>query len=296
MNMKIIYIVLIVIGVILLWWLYRRNFKQLKCPSVCLITGGVKTGKTLLTSCLAIRDYKSRMFKYRIHKFFHKKSTKEMPLFYTNSFICFGKGKSVFNKETGMYENVIVRKHKYDQNIRYLSTSDLLREHRFNYGSVIFIQECSLLADNMDYNDKERNVDLSLFQKLIAHETRGGCIYYDTQSILDSHYSIKRVTSTYFFIQKNYNCFLFHLLYVREMINQENGVNNFIDDVDTTTRKVLIPFWYHWKYNRYEYSYLTDKLDKSDKPYDDKNKSLVSFNPLYIARSMKSNVGKEEIK
>ena len=55
-------------------------------------------------------------------------------------------------------------------------------------------------------------INLSLFNKLIAHETRGGAIYYDTQSILDSHYSIKRVASTYLFIQKNINFFLFHVI------------------------------------------------------------------------------------
>lgn len=136
------------------------------------------------------------------------------------------------------------------------------------------------MADNMDYNNQERNVELSLYNKLIAHETRGGALYYDTQNALDNHYSIKRVASSFYFIQKNRNFLLFHVLWVREMISQDLGSNDFNDDIDTTTRKVLIPFWYHHKYDRYEFSYLTDDL-----PLDDEKpvfqSGITSFNPLY---------------
>ena len=144
------------------------------------------------------------------------------------------------------------------------------------------------MADNMDFKNVDRNIDLSLFAKLIAHETRGGQLYLDTQSVLDVHYAFKRVSSTFLFIQKNVNFGLFHILYVREMINTENGVNNFTDDVDETTRKVLIPFWWHHRYDRYEYSYLTDSLDVSETDFKRKG-GLVSFNTKYIERSMKKN-------
>lgn len=266
----------ILVLIIVLYVLYRKNFKILKVPSVCLITGGVKCGKTLLSVNLATKDYRRRYLKYWIKKNIFQDKKVECPLFYTNS-ISFSFGNRKRKK-----------KHKLDKNIRYLNTDMLLRCTRFNYGSVIFVQECSLLADNMDYNDKVRNVDLSLFNKLIAHETRGGAVYYDTQSVYDSHYSIKRVCSTYIFIQKNINFLLFHVLYVREMINTENGVNDFTDDIDSTTRKVLIPFWYHNRYDRYEFSRFTDTLDTGgDKSYSDK---LVSFNPLYIERVDKRSV------
>lgn len=262
MNGNIVLIIFILIVVLIIWLVVRKNFKILKVPSVCLITGGVKTGKSLLSVNLSTKDYIRR---YRAWwfatKVFRKKL--EMPLYYCNCYIRFGRLHNKLNK-----------------NIRFVNLDLLNRNIRFNYKSVIYLQECSLLADNMDFNNKERNVDLSLFNKLIAHETRGGALYYDTQSILDSHYSIKRVCSTYLFIQKNYNFLLFHILYVREMINTENGINNFTDDVDTTTRKVLVPFWYHKRYDRYEYSYLTDKLDtKLTKPSF--RTGLLSFNDLY---------------
>lgn len=265
-------ILLIIIAVIVVYIIYRKNFKLLKTPSVCLVTGGVKTGKSLLCVNLACKDYKRRYRKWWLVTHLFRKKV-EKPLFYTNVKFSFGNLNSK-------------HRHRLDENIRQVTTSSLLREERFNYKSVIYIQESSLMADNMDFNNVDRNISLSLFNKLIAHETRGGCIYYDTQSPLDNHYSIKRVSSTYFFIQKNLNFGLFHILYVREMINTENGVNNFIDDVDTSTRKVLIPFWYHHKYDRYEFSYLTDELNKSNE-YFKKNNGLVSFNPKYIELSDK---------
>ena len=82
-----------------------------------------------------------------------------MPLFYTNVKFSFGN----INKE---------KRHRLDKNIRLVTNDLMLRNVRFNYGSVIYVQECSLLADNMDYNDKKRNIELSLLNKLIAHETK----------------------------------------------------------------------------------------------------------------------------
>ena len=277
-NTILFIVVACVILAIVLYIAYRKNFKILKVPSVCLITGGVKTGKSLLSVNLAIKDYKRR---HRKWWFMTKILRKEMeePLFYTNVEVRF---KSIKKNDKGEYKRV----HRLDKNIVQIKLDHLERKFRFNYKSVIYIQESSLMSDSMDWKDEGHNVELSLFNKLIAHETRGGAVYYDTQSPLDNHYSMKRVCSTYFFIMKNLNLLLFHVLWVREMINTENGVNNFTDDVETSMRKVLIPFWYHHKYNRYEFSYLTDDLPKDNEttPY---HYGVVSFNPLYNQRADK---------
>lgn len=268
-----IWFLLIAIGVIVLYIVYRKNFKILKVPSVCLITGGVKCGKSLLSVKLSIRDFRARHRKWWFFRYILRDKKKEEPMYYTNVQVSFG---SIKRKKP----------HRLDRCIKLCTLDSLLRMERYNYKSVIYIQEASLMSDNMDFNNKVRNVELSLYAKLIAHETRGGALYIDTQSVLDVHYAFKRVASTYFFIQKNMNFLLFHILYVREMINTENGVNTFQDDVDTTTRKVLIPFWYHYKYNRYEYSYLTDDLKVSNES-NVKHHGVISFNPLYMQHADK---------
>ena len=267
-----VYIVFFIIIFFVLHYIYRKNFKILKVPSVCLITGGVKVGKSLLSVNLSIKDYKRRHRAWWFKKHLFLKDDEE-PLYYTNTTLSFGN----LNKH---------KRHKLDKNIVNITKEHLLREYRFNYKSVIYINECSLLADNMDYNDKERNIDLSLFNKLIGHMTKGGALYYDTQSPLDSHYSIKRVCSTYFFLFKSVNFFLFRIIYLREMINTDIGVNDFEDDVEFTMRKVLVPFWYYHKYDRYEFEYLTHDLPLNNEPCKFKQ-GLVSFNPLYIQRSDK---------
>lgn len=281
MSNTILWILIIGILFIALYVIYRKNFKILKVPSVCLITGGVKCGKSLLSVKLAIKDYRKRHRIWWLQTHILKKQIEE-PMFYTNVTISF--------RNIAYKQGQKGKPHKLDKNICQLELNHLLRLERFNYKSVIYVQESSLMADNMDFNNQIHNVDLSLFNKLIAHETRGGVLYYDTQSVLDNHYSMKRVCSTYFFIQKNINLFLFRVLYVRELINDENGVNNFTDDVDETTRKVLIPRWYYKKYDRYEFSYLTDELtlnNNSTKYHD----GIKSFNRLYIARADKRKKG-----
>lgn len=285
----------LIIGVlfIVLYFVYRKNFKVLKVPSVCLITGGVKTGKSLLSVYLAIKDYKSRHRRWWwVTHVFGRKI--EEPLFYTNVQISF-RNIAHYDKH-GVYFKKR-KQHRLDSKIVQITLEHLQRQFRINYKSVVYIQESSLMADSMDWKNLDRNIELSLWNKLFAHEGRGSAMYYDTQSPLDNHYSMKRVSSTYYFIQKNVNFLLFHILWVRELINNENGVNAFNDDVETSMRKVLIPFWYHRKYNRYEFSYLTDDLPllNNVQPY---HYGVVSFNDLMTLHADKrvKEVKKDETK
>lgn len=277
MSKPLITLIVVCIILLILYFVYRKNFKIIKTPSVCLITGGVKTGKSLLSVNLAIKEYKRRYKNWWIKtKIF--KSKCEKPLFYTNTLISFGniKGK---------------KKHKLDKNIRTIELAHLLREKRFNYGSVVYVCESSLMADNQDYKNERRNAELSLFNKLFGHSSKGGVLFYDTQCTLDNHYSIKRVLSTFFFIQKSVDFFLFRVLYVRELVNSDIANNNFNDDVDNTTRKVLVWRWYYKKYDRYYFSYLTDNLEHDSKKFESYNGGLISFNPLYRHLSLKDKDG-----
>lgn len=277
MNTTLIYILLGVALAVFLYFLYRKNFKKIILGCVTLVTGAVKTGKTLLCVYLAQKKYKKI---HRIWKFKTKilKKKIEEPLFYTNVWITFGNGR---------------KPHKLDKNIRLIELAHLLRLKRFNYGSVIYIDESSLMADSQDFNNAIRNTCLSLFNKLIGHETKGGLLFYDTQAPEDNHYSIKRVMSNYHFIQKSRNFILFRVLYVREMISKDLGENNFNDDIDTTTRKVLIGRWWYHHYDRYYFSYLTDKLPKKSRNPKFYKGNLNSFNPLYRKLSLMNKKTRE---
>lgn len=276
----IIFILIIVAVVCLLYWRYRKNFKNLVTCCICLITGAPKTGKDLLQNDKAPSDFKKVHRAWSIHNFFcklfKKENKEEEPLYYVNYEFSFRNYRKAREKKV----------HKLDRCVMQLTKAHLLREVRFNYRSVISITEASLLNDNMlsvkVKDGEDVNIPLSCFYKLIGHETKGGKLYLNSQALPDLHYAPKRVCSNFFFIQKNINFLgLFHVLYVREMINQDIGNNNFIDDLDTTTRKYIVPFWVHKRYNRYEFSKFTDDLPKSNEPYDI-NKGLVSFNEQYV--------------
>lgn len=282
------FILILLIGglALFIYFRIRKNFKLLNVPSFALVTGGVKCGKTELTCCLSHKDFKSIhrrwAFQRWVCKLLRRPFLTEEPLFYTNGRTSF---KSLHSK----------RPHKLDRCIRQLTLDSLMRTERFNYKSVIWIQEASLLADNMDFNNIDRNIELSLWCKLIAHETRGGKVYIDTQSVLDLHYAFKRVMSSYIFIQKRVDFWLFSIIYVREMINTDSGINNFTDDVDTSTRKVILPRWWYKRYDRYEFSYFTDDLTKSDSKFISRN-GLLSFNPKYREKADKRIKPKEVVK
>lgn len=273
MNETLIYIGLAVFGVLMLWFIYHRNFKRIVTPCVALICGAVKVGKSLLAVWLSMKKYRSVHRKWWIVTHIFRKDIEE-PLYYTNTAVSFGSLKKK-------------KRHRLDKNIRQIELEHLLRMKRFAYKSVCYINESSLMADNQDFNNQKRNAQLSMFNKLFGHETKGGQLYYDTQSPFDNHYSIKRVVSNYLFVQKSRNFFFFRVMYVREMINEDIGQNNFNEDVDFTTRKVLIWRWWYKKYDRYYFSYLTDRLSKRTKKPKWYKGGLVSFNPLYRVLSLR---------
>ncbi len=274
----------VALGLFLFFYIKHKS-KMLNLPSITLITGAPKTGKTLLNTYLAIKEYKKLHRQWFIRHIFKKDI--EEPLFYTNASISFANVNDPF-KITKNGQKIL--KNKLDKNIVKLSLNSLLRLERFNYKSVIYIQELSLVADNMYYQNKNDNINMSLFTKLIAHETKGGKVFLDTQSILDTHYSFKRVCSTFLYIESSRNILIGRLLNVRQLVNIDGvTMNNFNSDSTDSMKKVFVPFWYYKKYNCYEYSYITDDLPLvPNDPY--KKDTLISFNKDYVKATTNDNL------
>lgn len=217
-----------------------------KSGNMLLVTGGIKTGKTTL----AVRMAYKRLRMQRIKVWFYNNFGR-----YWKSI---GKRKLQEPKpRPELYSNIPL-------NTPYipLTTSLLNRTERFIYGSVVYICESSLVADSMSFKDPELNERLLLFNKLFAHETRGGYLIYDTQSINDNHYAVKRCLSTYIWIQKMLKFPFFCLMFVRELkFSDDNStVNTFDQDVEKNLQWVIVPKS-TWKlFDCYCYSILTDHL------------------------------------
>ena len=165
-------------------------------------------------------------------------------------------------------------------------TFDLLeRTKRFRYGSVVYLCEASLVADSQYIREQLVNERLLLLCKLIAHETRGGYLFVDTQSILDLHFSFKRTLSSYFYIHHTTKIPFFCLSWVRELkFSEDNSVvNTFQEDVEKSLQLVIIPKKVWKMFDCYCYSALTDHLEVVDQVVsieelpDLKARKIVSF-------------------
>lgn len=272
----------VLVLVCFLYWAYRRKFKKIVTPCVCLVTGAPKSGKDLLQADRAPFEYKINYYVWKLIKCpirkLLKKPMPEMPLFYVNQPFSFGK----LGRKTP---------HPLDKNIRYVTYGLLHREERPTYKSIVWLSELTLVADQMlakPHNKEDSlvvevtNTELTLLCKLFGHETHGGKLFCNTQNVQDVHYAFKRVASSFYFVQKCVNIRpFFHVLYIRELLSSDNDAQNVVTtDLDNDMKIYLVPWWVHKRYDRYFLSYLTDSLPISDRK--DYPKEIVSFNERYI--------------
>lgn len=256
----IILLVLLVLAV----FLYFKFIKHLKIGCICLVTGGVKTGKSTLSVATALREYRLALFSWRVNKFFctlFKKKIPEMPLFYSNVPI--------------KVKNFVP-----------LQLEHLLRKKRFNYKSIVYLQEASLLCDSQLIKDKDLNNKLMLFFKLFGHATHGGKLIIDTQSICDTHYSLKRSLSNYIYIHHIKKLPFFIVCYVRELMHSEDNstINVVTKDVEDDLKKIIIPKRVWKKFDCYSLSSFTDFLVKDNQIVEVKKlkvDNMVSFRPEF---------------
>lgn len=259
MNNSIVILLLVGLGFFLFRWIMSK-FKVPKIGAMALVSGGVKCGKSTLSVAIVMSEYKKRTRRIKFRNFFRKmfgKPLQELPLIYSN--IPLG--------------------------VPYVELTDdlLLRKKRFVYGSVIYCCEASLVADSQLFKDMELNERLLLFNKLIGHETKGGCVIYDTQCIGDCHYSIKRCLSEYIYVHHLTKWIPFFLLaYVQECrySDDKSTINVQDEDVENKLRRVIVPKSTWKKFDCYCYSSLTDDLPVENKVVeasDLKARKILSF-------------------
>lgn len=197
-------VILLIVTVIVAIFVASR-VKRLRYGNLTLITGGVKTGKTQLSVCLAVKQYKRQLAKWRkacrrARRRFEPMP--EKPLLYSNMPI----GRRGDSYAPLTIDLVTLRK-------------------RFVPGSVVYYNEASLIAGSKDIKDEELNDHLLKFFKLCAHFTMG-YVFLDTQSPHDCHYTIKRSLSTYFTIYRRLTLPFVSLLWLREnmLVDGDNTV------------------------------------------------------------------------
>lgn len=255
--------ILLLILVLIVFVIITRKFKKPKIACVALVTGGVKAGKSTFSLALALSKYKSQVRKVKFANFFRRLFRRE-PL-----------------EKPLLYSNVPLA-------CDYVPLTDdlLLRKQRFVYRSVIYAQEASLIADSQLIKNLDINQRLLLFNKLIGHETKGGYLVYDTQSINDNHYAVKRCLSEFFYVHDTIKFLPFVLLvHVRELRYSDDSqeLNIYDSDIEDSLKTVMISKRVWKKFDAFCYSILTDHLPVADKIIsgrelpDLKARKIVSF-------------------
>ena len=255
------WIIFIILAIVVFFVL--RKTKIPKVSSICMVTGGVKSGKSTFSAYMALKLFRKQRLRYKLANVFLKllrKPIRDLPLLYSN----------------------VPLKTKYVP----LTDDLLLRKKRFAYGSVVYAQEASLIADSQLYKNLDINERLLLFNKLIGHETKGGYLVYDTQSINDNHYAVKRCVSEYFYVHDTIKWIPFVLIiHLRELRYSDDGqeINVYTEDVEESMKTVVCSKRVWKKFDCYCYSILTDHLPVEneivDKTHDKDLKAheIVSF-------------------
>lgn len=237
-NEKTILVILIVIAVLfVLHWL-NKKFKRLVLPNVFLVTGGVKTGKSLLSVHLVRKLRREVLIPYYIRSFFRRLFGMEV------------------DKKPMVYSNIPLRDIEYCP----LTKDIVLGQVRIPDKSIVFIDEVSLFADSMNFKDFNTNNQLLRFVKLFGHYSHNGYLICNTQSLSDCHYAFKRCLNSYLYIYSRTKLPFVTCMEVREMLYSADSsmINVSNEDIQLTMRKILI---WNSTYNKYDslcYSIFTD--------------------------------------
>lgn len=224
---------------------FMSRFKSCAVGSLTLVDGGVKTFKTGFSIYLGVREYKRALRSVKFANFWRNifnKPKEELPLLYSNIPLAI----------------------PYVPVTREILTGKVRVRRR----STLILDDASLVADSMLFKDKDINDRLLYFNKLWGHMSHGGHLIYNTQSLSDLHFSVKRSLSEYFYIHHtNWNWPFFIIAYVLECRYSDDGSVTFTQNADLSEnlKKVLIPKKYAKYYDKYCYSILTDDLPCEDR-------------------------------
>lgn len=269
--------VIVLIGLfVLILFLYFKFNTFRKFPTVLLISGAVKSGKSFVSVSIAKRLLRLQRFKvwfFNVVCYFPKLLLNKI----------FKKNYTLWHKLPVLYSNIPLFKTKYYQ----LTTSILKREVTIIPKSIVFIDECSFTADSMSYKDSNLNDSLLQFVKLFGHMSKGGYLILNTQSLSDLHYAFKRSIGDFYYIYLRRKLPFFTYVKLKQIfsIDGEKANSNVLELNDYS---MLILNKNYKSYDCYCYSCLTDLLPLShSKLKYIKNRKLLKINKFVSFKKWK---------
>lgn len=226
----------IIAVVLIVLFLFYSRAPYFGC--LTLITGALKSGKTLMGLRCALKKYKVAVIKWWLAcrwRTLIRKPLPEKPLFYSNISVAGVPFVPV-------------------------TLDILMRRQRVARKSVMFLSESSMICDSMSFRDALMNEEINVFFKLYGHESYGGKLIIETQNVLDNHFGIKRNLTFYYNIDANFSLPFFKLVrFYKVFFTDDNTITN-VAALNSGIKYsyMLIPKSMYTRYDSYTYSWLTD--------------------------------------
>lgn len=229
----------------------------IKHETVQLYTGGLGTGKSLLSVRKAIRLYKLNTRKVKIYNIFHRKKKRTLPRLYSNIPI--------------KYKGKIISRHP--------SPSILTGETRMVEKSILFIDELSIFCNQWENQRNNSKIkDLEDFITLFRHYTKGGYLIINTQNINKVNHNIR------YCIDKCIDCYHFYkilflgVVKIREIDLSCDVVNVNESFKEDNTKRVFIILTRKTRYyDTFAYSDLYNPIKDDDSTIDNTMKVQKKF-------------------
>lgn len=243
--------ILILIALFLLgWWLLKPYI--ISYDTVCAFTGGLGSGKSLMSVKMALKLLRKNRMKVKWHNLFHKNKI-EKPLLFSSIPL------RVSRKEWALQ----------------LREEHLLLSARLPEKCVVFIDEIDQFASQFEFKEPNILENFNEWARLFRHYTKGGYMVCNAQSSDNIVLQIRRRMNTVFnLMQFKKHFFRFYTVRIRNItiaediktIEEENAEDN------TSRAFGYIPFLR--RYDTYCYS---DRYNS------------VPFTQEYVYCSMKLN-------
>ena len=281
---------LLIVGlIVLLLWFFIFKVKHLVTSDVYFVDGGVKVGKSKVSVMLVVKKIffnrlrahvrNGLIWLLNVRKRRYNKKHPNSP-----------KTLRKYEEIPMLYSNMPLYRVKYN----HFALEILECDCRMPHGSVVLLDEASLIADSMTAYGKTKtqqeivdyvNEKLTIFLKLFGHATHGGFCVYNSQNVVDLHFAFRRCTSTYLMLSKKRRFPFFTLVECREMVHDESGdvVNTIQKDVDEDNKPLFVSNRWHKYYDRFYLDILFKDLPlmvNYDVPIENKRKHRVELQEI----------------
>ena len=173
-------LLIIIIILLVAFFIFRKNMTKPKTDTIICFTGGLGSGKSLLSvkqvkKC--VRLQKNKVLKHNIFQFIKHPFNR--------------KNRDIWSKKIDVFSNIPLRL-SFKKWASKLTINHLLLVEKLPPRCVVFIDEVDTIASQFDYKQPNILDNFNEFMRLFRHYTLGGYLVCNTQSSENVNLWIRR--------------------------------------------------------------------------------------------------------